>query len=173
MRHIERLLQDKHYRPKELNEQEYQRVLRQKNRFLIYEQRIYRRETEEQHRLYIKKEWTYMMTTAHDHNGHRKFFGTKTLLMQRFWWPEMEKDINLFVKTCHSCQERQLQLVRIPPTQTRTPGLFEVIHTDIMHMMPASNGCKYIIQGRESVTSWSEGRALRDEKARMIALWIY
>jgi hypothetical protein len=85
----------------------------------------------------------------------------------------MEKDINRFVKSCHVCQERQQQLVRIPPTKTRTPGLFEVIHADIMHMSPASNGCKYIVHGREAVTSWPEARALRDEKARTIALWMY
>jgi hypothetical protein len=40
-------------------------------------------------------------------------------------------------------------------------------------MSPAPNRCKYIIQGRESVTSWAEGRALRDENVRTIALWMY
>lgn len=174
MIHLELLLKDGSYRPKDLEEKVYQRILRLKNRFLRYKEKIYRRGTEGQHRLYVPKEHrTYMMTAAHDHNGHRGFFGTRALLAQRFWWPEMEKDINLFVKTCQPCQERQQQLVRIPPIQTRTPGLFEVMHADIMHMTPASNGCKYIIQGREAVASWVEGRALRDEKARTIALWMY
>ena len=140
----------------------------------MYKDNIYRRSKEEAHRLYVRKEHrTYMMTAGHDHNGHRGFFGTRALLAQRFWWPEMERDINRFVKTCHVCQERQQQLVRIPPVQTRTPGLFEVMHADIMHMTPASNGCKYVIQGREAVISWVEGRALHDEKARTIALWMY
>ena len=40
-------------------------------------------------------------------------------------------------------------------------------------MTPASNGCKYIVHGRERVTSWPEARALKDEKARSIALWLY
>ena len=174
MIHIELLLRDRSYKPEEMEEKMYQKILRLKNRFIIDKERIYRRGTEGQHRLYVHKEHrTYMMTAAHDHNGHRGFFGTRALLAQRFWWPEMEKDINLFVKTCHPCQERQQQLVRIPPIQTRTPGLFEVMHADIMHMTPASNGCKYIIQGREAVVSWVEGRALRDEKARTIALWMY
>jgi len=174
MQPIELLFRDRDYRPQDMNDKEYQRILRLKKRFLVYNGKIYRRGTEEQHRLYVQKEYrTYMMTAAHDHNGHRGFFGTRMLLAQRFWWPEMEKDINLFVKTCHSCQERQQQLVRIPPMQTRTPGLFEVMHADIMHMTPASNGCKYIIQGREAVVSWVEARALRDEKARTIALWMY
>jgi len=114
-----------------------------------------------------------MMTVAHDHNRHQEFFRMRALLVQRFWWPEMEKDINLFIKTCHPCQERQMQLVRIPPEKMRTPGLFEVMHMDVMHMMPASNECKYIIQGREAVASWVEEHALRDEKACIISLWMY
>lgn len=174
MPHIEALLHDRTYRPKDMSENDYQRLLRLSKRFLMYKDNIYRRSAEEPHRLYVRKEHrTYMMTAAHDHNGHRGFFGTRALISQRFWWPEMEKDINRFVKTCHVCQERQHQLVRIPPIQTRTPGLFEMMHADIMHMTPASNGCKYVIQGREAVISWVEGRALRDEKARTIALWMY
>jgi len=115
----------------------------------------------------------YMMTAAHDHNGHRGFFATKMLLTDRFWWPEMEKDISWFIKTCHPCQKRQAKLVKIPPTITHTPSIFEILHADVMHMSPASNGCKYITHGRDRTTSWAEVRALRDEKARSIALWLY
>lgn len=42
-----------------------------------------------------------------------------------------------------------------------------------MRMFPASNGCAYISHGRDRLTSYAEGRALRDEKARSIAQWIY
>jgi hypothetical protein len=174
MTYIEKMLRDKEYKPNDMNENEYQRLLRLKQRFLLYKDNIYRRGSEDLHRLYVRKEHrTYMMAAAHDHNGHRGFFGTRALIAQRFWWPEMERDVNKFVKTCHVCQERQQQLVRIPPVPTKTPGLFEVMHADIMHMTPASNGCKYVIQGREAVISWVEGRALRDEKARTIAFWMY
>ena len=174
MKHIEKWLRDKNHKPEGFTEKELERLRRLGNRFLIYKDRIYRRGSESQHRLYVPKHRrTYMMIAGHDHNGHRGFFATKALLTQRFWWPEMERDINQFVKTCHLCQERQKQLVRIPPTKTHTPSIFEVLHADIMHMSPASNGCKYIAHGRDNLTSWPEGRALRDEKARSIAMWIY
>ena len=174
MPHIKMWLEDKNYRPPNFNEKRMQRFLRLGNRFLMYEGRIYRRGVESQHRLYVEKDRrTYMMTAAHDHNGHRGFFSTKAMLTQRFWWPEMERDINQFVKTCHPCQERQKQLVRIPPTKTHTPSIFEVLHADVMHMSPASNGCKYIAHGRDNLSSWAEGRALRDEKGRSIGIWIY
>ena len=172
--HVEKWLSNRKYRPSEFTDKQYERLLRLGNRFLLFEGRIYRRGIEGQHRLYVPKEQrTYMMTAAHDHNGHRGFFSTKALLTQRFWWPEMERDINRFVKTCHPCQERQQQLVRIPPSQTHTPCIFEVLHADIMHMSPASNGCKYIVHGRDKLSSWAEARALRDEKARSIAMWLY
>jgi hypothetical protein len=85
----------------------------------------------------------------------------------------MEKDINRFVKTCQVCQERQKLLVKIPPIKTRTPNLFEMMHIDMMHMTPASNGCKYIVHGRDGLSTWAEAEALRKETARAIAMWIY
>ena len=74
---------------------------------------------------------------------------------------------------CDSCQEWQQQLVRIPPTVTHTPRIFEVLHMDIMHMTPASNGCKYIVHSHKQVMSWPEAQALKDKKARSIMLWLY
>ena len=175
MPHIDKFLQDKRYKPTGISEKKYTRLLEISKRFVRYGGRIYRRGKDTQHRLYVRKEHRmYMMTAAHDHNGHRGFFATKSLLTQRFWWPEMERDINWFVKTCHNCQERQKQLVKIPQTEaTHTPSIFETLHADIMHMTPASNGCKYVVHGRDGLTSWAEGRGLRDEKARSIAMWLY
>ena len=174
MPHIEKRLGNKKYEPEGLTEKHRKRLPSLSNRFLLYKGRVYRRGVENQHRLFVPKDRrTYMMTMGHDNNGHRGFFATRALLAQRFWWPEMEKDIKQFVKTCHSCQERQKTLVKIAPSKSFTPTLFEVLHADVMHMTPASNGCKYIAHGRDGLMSWAEARALRDEKARSIALWLY
>jgi len=140
-------------------------------RFVRYKGKTYRRAVQSQHRLYVEKRYRmYMMAAVHDYTGHQGFFLTKSLLTQRFWWPEMEKDIKWFVKTCGPCQERQLQLIRIPPQATHTPSIFEILHVDIMHMTPASNGCKYIVHRQDNLMFWPEARALRDEKARSIAM---
>ena len=174
MEHIEKVHQDKSYRPEHFSDKMYARLIKLARRFIRYEGRMYRRAVQNQHRLYMEKRYRmYMMTAAHDCTGHRGFFSTKSLLTQRFWWPEMERDIKWFVKTCGPCQEQQLQLIRIPPTATHTPSIFEILHADIMHMTLASNQCKYIVHGRDSYTTWPEARALRDEKARSIALWLY
>ena len=93
--------------------------------------------------------------------------------MECFWWPEVERDVYQYVKTCHICQERQKTLLRVPPTVTHTPGLFQVLHTDVLHMTPASNKCKYIVHGRCALSSWMEGRPLQHENARSIGLWLF
>ena len=174
MPHIKKWFEDRSYCPRNFDEKQVKHFRSLVNRFIRVNGRIYRRARESKHRLFVeKKHRMYMMTAAHDHNGHRGFFATKMLLTDRFWWPEMEKDISWFIKTCHPCQERQAKLVKIPPTITHTPSIFEILHADVMHMSPASNGCKYITHGRDRTTSWAEARALRDEKARSIALWLY
>ena len=76
-----------------------------------------------QHRMYI-------LAALHDSLGHQGLFAMKALIEQRFWWPEFERDIDWFVKTCHICQKRQKLMIRIPLTETYTPSIFQVCHID-------------------------------------------
>ena len=115
----------------------------------------------------------FIMRAAHDSLCHKGFFATKTLVEGRFWWPEMETDINWYVKTCGICQRRQKAIYKAPPTLTHTPSLFQVFHCDTMHMSELSNGHKYIVEGRCSLSSWPEGRPLRKETGKTIADWLF
>ena len=109
----------------------------------------------------------YMMKAAHDNLGHRGFYATKTMVAERFWWPELERDVSWYCKTCHICQTRQRLLV------THTPSIFQVLHADTMHMSPKSNGCSYIVHGRCGMTSWMEGRPVHHENGRTIEMWMF
>lgn len=165
---------DRKYRPANLNDRQYHSFLRLGKRFLMYNGRLYRRGEGAKHRLVIdKNRRMYMLTAAHDHVGHRGFYATNKLLAERFWWPEMEKDVNWFVKTCHNCQERQKRLIRLKPVITHTPSLFQTMHADTLRMSPASNGCAYIVHGRCALSTWMEARALRHENGRTIGQWLW
>jgi len=74
---------------------------------------------------------------------------------------------------CHCCQERSKRIIEIPPTVTHTPSIFQVLHADMVHMTPASNGCKYIVHGRCALSSWMEGRPLKKETAQTVAMWLF
>ncbi len=95
------------------------------------------------------------------------------LLAERFWWPELERDAHWHVKTCHVCQLRQKTLIQIPRTVTHTPSIFQQLHIDTMHMSPPSNGYGYIVHGRCALTSWVEGRPLKNENTKSIANWLF
>lgn len=63
--------------------------------------------------------------------------------------------------------------MEIPPTVTHTPSIFQPLHTDTVHMTLKSNGCKYIVHGRCTLSSWVEGKPLKNETARTVDLWLF
>ena len=115
----------------------------------------------------------YMMKAAHDNLGHWGFYVTKTMVAECFWWPELERDVSWYCKTCNICQTRQKLPVKIPPVVTHTPSIFQVLHADTMHMSPKSNGCSYILHGGCGMTSWMESRPVHQENGRTIGVWIF
>ena len=141
--------------------------------FLDKEGRLYRRGQDGKHMLVVDRDHRmYMMRAAHDSIGHRGFFATKDLLQARFWWPELERDVSWYVKTCHLCQIRQKELIRIPPNVSFTPSLFQHIHVDTF-LMPISNGCRYVLAGRCGLSVYAEARAVAKESTKSIAMWIF
>ena len=158
-----------------LDDRAFRNLLRTAAHFFISRDgRLYKRGLDSAHKLVVEKsQRMYLMKASHDSLGHRGFYATKTLIAERFWWPEMERDISWYVKTCDICQKRQKLLVKIPPIVTHTPSIFQVLHADTMHMTPKSNGCGHIVHGRCGMTSWMEGRAVRDENGKTIANWLF
>lgn len=143
------------------------------NFFLDQDKRLYRRGPGREHKLFVSQEKRmYMLRAGHDSVAHKGFYATNDLLRKRFWWPELEKDVAWYVKTCTICQNRQKTQIRIPPSVTDTPNLFQVLHVDTMQMSPPSNGCKYILHGRCGLSHWPEARAVQKETTRVIALWL-
>ena len=159
----------------DLDEKAYRRLIRAASHFFVTNDgRLYRKGVESAHKLVVEKnQRMYLMKASHDSLGHRGFYATKTLINERFWWPEMERDVSWYCKTCDICQMRQKLLVKIPPVVTYTPSIFQVLHADTMHMSPKSNGCGHIIHGRCGMTSWMEGRAVKDETGKTIANWLF
>ena len=144
--------------------------------FVDNEGRLYRKSLDgsSHHRLFVPKEKRmWMLVASHDNLGHKGMFATKALIEKRFWWPHLEEDVDWFVKSCKPCQERKLELLRIPPVLTHTPSLFQKIHIDVIKMTPASRGCKNIVHGRCALSNWSEARGIANENARQLAEWFF
>ena len=158
-----------------LDDREHRNLVRSATHFFVTkEDRLYKKGVDGAHKLVVdRSQRMYLMKASHDSLGHRGFFATKNLVGERFWWPEMERDISWYCRTCDICQKRQKLLVKIPPMVTHTPSIFQVLHADTINMSPKSNGCGYIAHGRCGMTSWMEGRPLKAENGKAIANWLF
>jgi hypothetical protein len=112
-----------------------------------------------------------LIVQAHDKMGHKGKEAVSRILADRFWWPTLFDDIKDYLKTCHECQLRTVDKVYIPPSITIPATLFSKVHIDTMHM-PPSRGKRYLVQARDSLTSYVEWRALVSETGRNLANFI-
>ena len=173
--YVKQWLLDRTVRPIGMDDNEYLSFIRFASHFFVDKDgKLFRRGIGCMNKLVIeKKNRMFILRAVHDKLGHRGFFATKALVEQRFWWPEFEKDISWFIKTCDPCQKRQKLMIKIPPTETYTPSIFQVIHLDTMMMTPKSNKCGMILHARCALTSWPEAKAVPNDKAKTIAKWIF
>ena len=158
--------------PKKMGAKEAAKWVRDCSHFYEKEDKLYRRQAGHPQLVVPREERMYILKAAHDDLGHRGVWATTQTLTKRFWWPDLEADVSWYVKTCHLCQVRTKMLLKIPPRVTETPSIFQVLHADVMNMTPASNGCKYIVQGRCALSSWMEGKALRSDDGASIGAWL-
>ena len=61
-----------------------------------------------------------VLKLAHDELGHNGTTRTYALVKRMFYWKGLKKDTENYVKTCHTCQQYNIQSVRY------TPGHFEI-----------------------------------------------
>jgi hypothetical protein len=152
---------------------DWEKFLRKTRRYFLLDGRLWRRNPTGRDQLYLSPSQRFpVIREAHDGLGHKGIYSTRRTILDRFWWPTLDRDIKWYVNTCHQCQLRQTTKVRIPPVIRIPAPLFRKAYIDTMHMIPAS-GFKYIIQARCSLTAWPEWRALRTETGVTIGHFIF
>lgn len=92
---------------------------------------------------------------VHDELGHKGIFTTRTRILERFWWPYFDDDVRWYLKTV--------------PTPL---SLFRKVYIDTM-LMPRSNGFRYIVHGRCSLSSYPEWRMLRHENSCTLGSFVF
>ncbi len=159
-------------RPEDMSDADYATFIRYCTEFFISQDKLWRKDAHGRHKLVIPTHRRlFIIASAHNDVGHHGFYATNSLITERFWWPFMAFDISWFVRTCHICQLRRTQNVRIPPTVAIPAPLFAKVYIDTMHL-PPSGGFKYIIQARCSLTHFPEFAMLKRETAKTVGKWL-
>src|SRR6201996_1396778 len=160
-------------RPEGLSDQEHVWLICFAAWFFLDDHILWKRDLQGAHkRVLYRHKRIEAISAAHDDTGHRGFYATRALVMERYWWPFMGHDIAWYVRTCHICQTCQTRQILIPLVVATPAPLFVKMYMDTMHL-PCSGGYLYIVQGRCSLTGYPEFRMLRKETAKALAEWMF
>jgi len=110
--------------------------------------------------------------------AHVGGFKTYERIKCRYFFPNLRKKIDEFIRSCHVCQMRR------PPPEgyfgqtknltTEDLEVWDLVSIDICGPFPQSTrGNKYIIQAVEHKTRWVIAKAYREATAKTVARFVY
>ena len=158
-------------RPDGMDDKAYKAFMRFAVHFFPDEEgRLWKKSEDGQQKRVLEKEIrAQALVEFHDYIGHRGIFATRAFVCDRFWWPDIKRDVAWYVKSCHECQIRQTAHVYIPATIPIPSTPCSRIHIDSF-LMPNGYHC---FHGRCACTSWCEGRGSKAETGKTLGDWIY
>ncbi len=93
-----------------------------------------------------------VISAFHDppYRGHPRIGNTIALLKQNYWWPNMKKDVEEYVKGCAACQANKINMHHQKPqlypiTTDLEAQPFEVVTMDFITKLPPSAGYDSIL----------------------------
>jgi len=165
--------------PEEFTDYEKKQLTNQARYFEIRHNLLYKKNRKDpEHPLRVIK-WTevepilYMMH-KHPTAGH---LGTDAMyykIAERYYWDQMYRDVQEYVKTCETCQKRQRGRRKEPLHPIQIGRSFERIGIDLVGpLLITTRTNRYIIVATDYLTRWPEAKAVPDAGANTLAQFIF
>lgn len=140
----------------EKTDPQYRRTIRRRAKsFVLWEGRLFRREGKSVVPVVPIVHREGVLHFLHDSMGHWDANTTRKMVMERYWWPKVGKEVFRYVKTCDACQ----RMAKLPPYHTALTrpitSLFEVYSIDFSGKLPrTARGFQYLLICVEHLTGW-------------------
>ena len=107
----------------------------------------------------------------HDDNGHMGIDKTLDAIRQKYFWPNLYKNLYEYISSCVTCQTRSMKKIKPSLQETDVPPYpFAKIRLDLSGPYPTTmSGNKYIIGFIDLYSGWPEAFAVPDKSADNIA----
>ena len=162
-----------------MNNKEYERIIREidKERNYIIKNRIlYRVRNNEEFRVIRDFEYETLLYAMHDSelSAHFGIEATTKKIKEKYYWPDMEKMIKEYIRTCWKCQSRGRANWEneLYPIEVKEP--FDTIGIDIVGPLETTGrGNRYIVVAMDYFTKWPEARAIKNATAEEVIEFIW
>src|SRR5699024_8820021 len=117
-----------------------------------------------------------ILKALHDDHGHLSLDRVLDLARNRFFWPEMTKDIKAHIQACHNCsvgKDVPIKKAEMKPTTDDVSGPFERWHVDVIEniTMVSSKGNRFILVAQDAFSKWPEALAVPTCTTKVITDW--
>ena len=123
-------------------------------------------------RLYVPAHYrSQVVQQYHDDNGHLGIDKTFDSIRQKYYWPNLYKELYEYVSKCVTCSVRNLKKIKAPVQETDIPPFsMAKLGLDLSGPYPRSlSGNKYIVGFVDLYSGWPEAFAVPDKTAATIA----
>ncbi len=147
-------------------------LLKQWLKVLVGQDGVLRRWTSRREQLLLPKAYhPLVFKELHQDMGHLGVERTLDLIRERFYWPQMSKDVEYFVTRVCECLK-----TRKPNKQTRAPLIpiqttypFQLVSIDFLHLEKCKHGYEYILVVMDHFTRFAQAYATRNKAAKTVA----
>ncbi len=147
-------------------------LLKQWLKVLVGQDGVLRRRTSHREQLLLPKAYhPLVFKELHQDMGHLGVERTLDLIRERFYWPQMSKDVENFVtRVCECLKKRKPNNqthAHLIPIQTTYP--FQLISIDFLHLEKCKHGYEYILVVMDHFMRFAQAYATRNKMAKTVA----
>jgi hypothetical protein len=162
-----------------MDENKYNEIVKnieKEEKYIIKKGILYKIKEDKLLRVIRRYEFEGLMYMMHNHEllAHFGIKATQNKMREKYYWKNMAKDIEIYIKSCDSCQRRGKLIGKneLHPIKVKEP--FYQIGIDFVEPLPITEaGNKYIIVAIDYFTKWIEAKAVKVDNAEEVATFIY